>query len=262
VQHTKCLTAGEASPPGIKEWSTQVKKAISPEDAHATDLVYIISRLTDLHASIRSKFLTDANIIVREALLLDADLEKWEMRLPQSWRYKCERHTEESDVVYQGVLHVYRDFWTARVYNNYRWSRILVNELLIVHMARLGLFSGEDTAQQNKSLAMISSLAVDICCSVCSQFHNPSLVKEAKTQGVPALSGCFLLLFPLAIAGSAMGVADDLHDFVIRVLEIIGHGMGVAQALTAIAPTKMQREKWKLVSDSPADYWRLSGFRM
>jgi hypothetical protein len=246
----------------MKEWSQQVKRATNPDDAHATGLAYIVSRFTNLHASIRTRVLTDSNIIVREALLLDADMEKWEMQLPPSWRYKIEHHTEESEVVYQGVSHHYRDFWTARMYAHYRWSRILINELLLVHMAYLGSFCNDDNAQNTKSLTIISRLATDICSSVSSQFHKPTLVEEAKRQGIPALSGCFLLLFPLAVAGSAMGAPESLHDWVIRMLEIIGHEMGVAQALTMIAPTKLQREKWKLVKGRPSDYWLLSGFKM
>jgi hypothetical protein len=246
----------------MKEWSQQVKRATNPDDAHATSLAYIVSRFTNLHASIRSKILTDSNIIAREVLLLDADMEKWEMQLPPSWRYKIEHHTEESAVVYQGVSHHYRDLWTARIYSHYRWSRILVNELLLVHMAHLGAFCDKDTAQNTKSLAIISRLATDICSSVSSQFHKPTLVDEAKRQGIPALSGCFLLLFPLAVAGSATGAPESLHDYVIKMLEIIGYEMGVAQALTVIASIKLQREKRKLVSGRPSDYCLLSGFKM
>jgi hypothetical protein len=245
----------------MKEWSQQVKNAMSPDDTHATGLAEIVSRFTNFHAAIRSRLLTDSNIIVREAIVLDADLEKWETELPRSWRYKIEHHKEESEFVYQGVSHLYRDFWTARVYNNFRWSRILVNQLIVVHKAYLGSFCSEDTAQQTKSLAIISRLASDICSSVSSQFHKPSLVEEAKTQGVPALSGCFLLLFPLAVAGSAMGVSDELHDYVVHTLETIGHRMGIAQALTLIEPTKLLREKWSLVGKEPSYYWCLSGFK-
>src|SRR5690349_17016184 len=116
-------------------------------------------------------------------------------------------------------------------------------------MAEIGSFSSEeDRAQRSRSLAIILRLATDLCSSAASQFHRPTLLDKARRQGVPALSGCFLLPFPLAVAGSAMGVPDELHDWAIHILETIGHKMGVAQALSMIHPTKMQREKWKLVS--------------
>ena len=198
-QYIKCLTTGEASPPNL-EWLQQIRKSMTPDDAHAVDLAYIASRFTNFHATVQCKFLTDSNIILREALLLDEDLEKWEMQLPQSWEYRLGQHTEATAVMYQGVAHRYRDFWTARAYTHYRWCRILVNELLLTH---LGLFSSEDAAQRVKSLAIISRQAAEICSSVSIQFDKPTLMQEAKRNGVPALSGCFLPLFPLAVAGES-----------------------------------------------------------
>jgi hypothetical protein len=213
------------------------------------------------------------------------------MQLPQSWRYRLEQHAEETAVMSKGVSHRYRDFWTARIYNHYRWCRILVNKLLLT---QLGPFSSKDAAQRSKSLDLISRQAAVICSSVSIQFHKPTLLQEAKQNGVPALSGCFLPPFPLAVAGSAIGgkpyfhntllissmrsgstgavstagicihglgtwlfssvaliktsaklhtnsvaVSDELHDWVISMLEIIGHGKGVAQALYLILGTKL-----------------------
>lgn len=240
-------------------WSSQVKKALTPDDSHAADLAHIVSRFTNFHASVRSKLQTDSNAILREALLFEADLEEWDMQLPQSWRYKLEQHTEESAVMFKGVSHRYRDFWTARIYNHYRWCRILVNELLLT---QLGSFSSEDAAQRSKSLDLVARQAADICSSVSIQFHKPTLLQEAKQTGVPALSGCFLPLFPLAVAGSAIGVPQSLHDWVISMLEIIGHRKGVAQALYLVPGTKLQREKWKLFGDGPSECSLLGGFKM
>jgi hypothetical protein len=183
-------------------WSPQVKNAMTPDDSYATGLAFIVSRFTNFHASIRSKLQTDSTIILCEALLLDAELEEWKMQLPQSWQYRLEQHSEETAVMYKGVSHRYRDFWTARIYNHYRWCRILVNELLLT---QLGSVSSEDAAQRRKSLDLISSQAAEICNSVSIQFHKPTLLQEARQNGVPAMSGCFLPLFGLAVAGSAVG---------------------------------------------------------
>ncbi|KAE9377084.1 hypothetical protein N431DRAFT_501815 [Stipitochalara longipes BDJ] len=256
--YIKCMIEGEACPPN-NVWAPHYKRAMSPHDAHATDLAYIVSRFTNLHASIRSKLQTDSDTKLREALLLDTMLEEWKLQLPQSWLYKLELHTEETAVMYKGVSHRYCDFWTARMYNHYRWCRILVNELLVT---QLGPNSPENAAQRAKSLDIISREAADICSSVSIQFHKPTLLEETKQTGVPALTGCFLPLFHLAVAGSAMGVDDEMHNWVISMLELIGHDKGVAQALSMIPGTKLQREKWKLFSHGPADCSLLSGFQM
>jgi ribosomal protein RSM22 (predicted rRNA methylase) len=100
-------------------WSPQVKKSMTPDDAHArphaTDLAYIVSRFTNVYAAIRCKLQTDSDITLREALLLDAELEERDMQLPQSLRHRLEQHAEETAVMLKGVSHRYRDFWTARI---------------------------------------------------------------------------------------------------------------------------------------------------
>ena len=257
-QYIKCMIEGEACPPN-NVWSPQYKKSMSPHDAHATDLGYIIHRFTNFHASIRSKLQTDSDTILREALLLDTMLEEWELQLPQSWLYSLERHTEETAVMYKGVSHKYCDFWTGRMYNHYRSCRILVNELLVT---QLGPFSPDDIAQRSKSLDIISRQAADVCSSLSIQFHKPTLLEETKQTGVPALTGCFLPLFHLAVAGSSMGVDDEMHNWVISMLELIGHDKGVAQALSMIPGTRLRRERWKLFTHGPAHCSLLSGFQM
>jgi hypothetical protein len=199
---------------------------MTPDDAHATDLAYIVSRFTNVHASIRCKLQTHSDIILREALLLDAELEEWDMQLPQSLRYRLEQHAEETAVMFKGVSRRYRDFWTARIYDHYRWCRILVNELLLTQP---GPFSSEDAAQRSKSLDLISRQAADIRSSVPIKFHKPTLLQEAKQNGVSALSGCFLPLFPLAVAGSAIGGKPYFHN----ALLISSMSSGSAEAVSA-----------------------------
>ena len=58
------------------------------------------------------------------------------------------------------------------------------------------------------------------------------------------MSGVFLLLLPISIAGSAMGVPESMHQWCIRMLEYIGNKMGIYQALEMVGLVKMQRGKW------------------
>ena len=60
------------------------------------------------------------------------------------------------------------------------------------------------------------------------------------------MTGVFLLLFPLAVAGGASGVPDDLHHWVVKLLEQIGRQMGVRLALALIPRTKLRREATKM----------------
>ena len=252
------LDNGRSFPPNL-EWLQQIKDAMPIDDAPAADLAHIVLRFTNVYASVQSKLQTDFKVIAHEALLLDEDLEKWKMQLPESWGYKLEQHSDETALMYRGVSHRYRDFWTARIYCHYRWCRILVNELLLTH---LGSSGNEDNLQRTRSLDVISMQAADICSSVSIQFDKSTLMEEATRNGVPAVSGCFLPLFPLAIAGSAIGVPNELHNWVVSMLEFIGHGKGVNQALALIEPMKLLQEQWKVVGDGPSHCSLLLGIKM
>jgi hypothetical protein len=224
-------------------------------DAHATVLLDIVCRFISLSSSVRNNILLDSTTIIQEALALDSELAIWEAQLPDYWRYTIKPSAEHSEIVYKQQVHDYRDVWTARVYNNYRWSRILLNELVLVHMAKLGLFHSEDEPEQNKHLRVVSEMATDLCTSVSAQFFS-SNAQRAIRNHVPAMSGCFLLLFPLAIAGSGIGVPEDLHNWVIKLLDFIGRKMGVSQALSMIDRTKQHRAMWKrLCHVQPEYFW-------
>jgi len=260
-QYIKCICVGEPDPPGMVEWCRQCRETIKPVDIYGMTLLEIVRRFVNLHASIKSNDPPDSRTIIQETLSLESEMDKWERECPEIWIFTTKESTEPSEITYKGQEHVYRDFWTARVYNNYRWGRILINELLIVHMAQLGLCSTEDVNQREKSLEIILRLATDICSSVASQFRRHN-VREARHNHVPAMSPCFFLLFPLAVAGSAIDIPDELHDWVTDMFGFIGNKMGIFQALSLIEATKAQRERWKTLDLAPSDCWRLEEFAM
>jgi hypothetical protein len=59
------------------------------------------------------------------------------------------------------------------------------------------------------------------------------------------IGAAFLLLFPLAVAGGAIGVAEEVHTWTIEILEKIGNTMGIQQALSLIPRMKMRRQCWE-----------------
>ena len=243
-QCVKCFSKGEAVPASMTEWVEQVAQSMDPIDAHSASLVEVISRFIDLHAQIRnSKPIYDCNLIVQESLALDLELDEWEKQLPEKWQFTVKSTTSNSEYIYNGELHEYKDPWILRIYNNYRWARILVNELVIVHQAQSGSFSSDDLLQKQRSLDLITKLATDICTSIYTMFEPPT-VWQGKRRAIPHVSNCFLILFPLAVAGSGMGVPQQLHFWAIRILEAIGNQMGISQALAMVSLTRMQRQRW------------------
>lgn len=207
-------------------------------------LASIVFRCTNLNAAIRSSSSITSGGIVEESLVLIRELNDWEASLPEIWRFATVKVTNNLEDSFNGAAHDYHDMWTARIWNNFRWANIIINEILIVHMAHLGSTSCEDIAQRKESLATISRMATDICSSVHGQFSKYG-IKEAQNGKVTPMAGCFLLMFPLAIAGSALEVSQGVHVFAIRILEKIGNTMGIQQALAMVNLTIAQRDRWK-----------------
>ena len=118
-----------------------------------------------------------------------------------------------------------------------------MNEILLIHIGKIASCPPEYDIQRTKSLAIISKMASEICVSVSSQLYSHTL-PISKIRLVPAASGVFLLLFAVAVAGSAFGVPEELHGWVVKLLEEIGHKMGIRQALMLVPAMKMQRERW------------------
>lgn len=135
------------------------------------------------------------------------------------------------------------------MWSYYRWARILVNELLLAHLDKLLRHTREQQMQRARCLKTISSMASDVCTSVPSQFaatplpHRLLQVREDRSLG---MTGVFLMMFPLAVAGGASGVPDELHYWAMEVLGQIGRTMGVKQALALMRMTKMRRDATKM----------------
>lgn len=224
-------------------WSRRWCGSLRQGDSALGPLAETITRFVDLHASIELGEESDASAIIRNALLLEADLEEWRATLPPSWIYTTEISLESEGTFkgFNGQYHLYDSHWVAKMWDHYRWTRILVHELILKHLALLPSTLAEKYEQQKRSLIIISHLASDICSSAWSQLNLPDL---STPRAAPQLTGVFMLLWPLRIAGSAMGVSDALHEWVIQVLENIGLIMGIRQTDVVIFKTRMHRQHW------------------
>lgn len=206
------------------------------------DLIYISCSFVDLDVLAKSNQPIDPEILLSQARGLEAALDDWEARLPTRWSFSIGSSTDTATDIYDGKTHTYTDLWTARIYDNYRWTRIQVNELLfrLLPEKRWDAMEDEHAEERQKCLDTILRMAEDICCSVPSVLsrHNP---ENAAYRSAPPLSGCFVILYPLTIAGGAMGVPEKLHLFTVKMLSEIGHSLGIKQALQMAKSIKSQR---------------------
>jgi hypothetical protein len=237
----KYFSSGGEIPGELLAWTPA--KGATPLLDSASSLIDILIRFVRLSDYWRHAR-TDVEEIVHAALLLDKELEDWEANLDGDEWSVVTKESKHLSGLYQGKYHMYSNTWAHRILNHYRWSRILVNDILYLHILKLATPTDVQIMQQQTALATMSRLAADICFSVPSQTNllRQEVGEEADTTPV---NGVFILVLPLMIAGSACGVPDELHEWVVMMLGVIGSYIGIRFASESIPGLKKMREAKK-----------------
>jgi hypothetical protein len=220
-------------------------------EAYGDRLVYILGQLANLRADVRQKYMTDNQEILTAAYDIEAELLAWIASLPPDFSYTTVENTysdSEFKRLCRGILpynnqyHIYSDLWICHTWNQYRCARIIVSEMILSCLRRLHRKSPGARAVselQSHCIRIRSStrqLAADICASVPYHFGVGS-TGESQTGSVP-LNEChtagLVLLWPLVMAGATEGKNHPVRKWGIDCLRLIGHGMGIDQALALI----------------------------
>ncbi|CRG89556.1 hypothetical protein PISL3812_06593 [Talaromyces islandicus] len=244
----KYFTSGGNIPGELLTW-TPTGCASSFLNA-VTSLIDTLVRFVRAADDWRHASYTDSQKIIHAALLFDKELEDWEASLAgDKWTFVTKESNNFSSC-YQGKYHVYANAWAYRTLNHYRWSRILVNEILYLNTLKLATPTDAQIMRQQKAVDTICRLAADICFSVPNQ---TSLLRQETGEDAdgPAIYGILVLVLPLMIAGSACGIPDEMHDWVIMMLGVLGSYMGIRFAAESIPGMKQMRELKKAGGSTP-----------
>ncbi|KKK20377.1 hypothetical protein ARAM_003103 [Aspergillus rambellii] len=245
-----CLQRGARVPQSLLECS-KIAMYLRPQiDAYCDRLIYIAGKLSNLRADINSKILTDANETLSAAYAVEAELLAWVAAGPTDFSYTTFTCASVPEWVrmfgnrpfpYNNQYHVYRDLWICHTWNQYRCSRVIVCEIILSCLRRLSAVS--PTMAMSKELQghcaqirqVTRELAQDICASAV--YHLGVEGPEAASYSVPA-SYCYvggmLLLWPLTLAGATEPRDHPLRRWVRECLRVIGHSIGIDQALAII----------------------------
>ncbi|CAG7917661.1 unnamed protein product [Penicillium olsonii] len=230
--------------PDTLHWSREYMADAPSEVLPAVNLIDILIRFMRYDASLRHN-IPNPRALISSALMFEAELRDWEASLPASWAFEARTSDAHSRTFY-GQYHVYKDAWVSRIYNHYRWTRLLFNEMVVSTISTLAQPTPKDALQRTQSLETISSMAVGICTGAVS---HEALSQRGPTadsaSNLPPLNGIFMMLFPLAVAGGAAGTPDHVHAWVVGTLEQIGCTMGIQRAFEMIPQLKRSHAKWK-----------------
>lgn len=216
----------------------------STPDKPSTELIRMLARLVHLSTFVSRHVLVDGHPktteVILEALEIDTQLEAWESGQEGIWvvAEECDKSLPP-DAVFDGCYHVYTDMWTARVWNHYRWSRLLVNDMLARFAESYPISAGPllSASHQLQTRNCIIRVARDMLVSIPTHYRHPRLEPAHrrlldKTSGGAGMgaAGIPTLLFQIRLAGCAPFVPAPYRAWVRSILETIWADTGMTQA--------------------------------
>ncbi|KAI0598558.1 hypothetical protein F4775DRAFT_177098 [Biscogniauxia sp. FL1348] len=241
-----CQVTDTPLPPAFFECLKICKNLLrdAPE-ACSTDLALLIARLMQLSDITKHTVLVDeqpaTDDLLQQFLLLDSSFDELEPRLFKAYPYTVHRGGNfPREAVFRGKWHTYTEIWGARLWNHYRWARVLLSGEVIQLMGKYPRSSGRHVppVRRVRCYAVAEQMAEDTLVSTPTHWHHPVLDAEAarrfetvgKTGGGSV--GLPTLLWQLVIAGCAPNAGPELWNWVHETLQVVWKAMGMHHALS------------------------------
>ncbi|KAJ5172728.1 hypothetical protein N7492_005321 [Penicillium capsulatum] len=229
--------------PDIKDWSPDDFPSSETDLQPAIQLVDMLVRFMKFHSSLSFNLDTDNQNVIQFASSLDDEMEIWERNLPEKWIFVV-KESGDLQHTFNGKYVLYNDLWVSRDLNYYHWGRLMLNELILEHLAKNQYPTLGHLKQRQQAMETVSRMATAICAGAASQMGGIGCGAPVKSRTrVPPLNGVFMLLFPLTLAGSAAGAPDEVQAWVIKTFEKIGLTMGIQRALVLIPKLEQDRAR-------------------
>ncbi|KAK6952989.1 hypothetical protein Daesc_005286 [Daldinia eschscholtzii] len=248
-------------PPGFFETLKFCKQLMQgvPEGC-SIDLAVAMARLLQVLASLEHTVYVDGrpavDDLIQQFIQLDDTLEYLERRLGEVFPFTENRGEYPPAAVFRGKWHKYNTIWAARIWNHYRWARILTNQQLVKFISAYPISSSRilPAPQRVKCYATIERLAEDMLISVTSHWHHPMLDPEVTREfeadgyGNSGAVGVPSLLWHLKIAGCAPNVPLEFWEWAYNVMQVVWGQTGMlhAKSLSEI----MEEHRSKLDKDA------------
>lgn len=228
-----------------------------PDDERpAVALIQTCSRFASLNATLRSTAYFDGHDatadMMRQFLSMDDELEAWESSQQGKWLY--ETSTDSSlppEAVFRQTYHRYSDVWTSRIWNHFRWARLLANQMLLEFVERYPMSAAGvvSLAQQDHCYETIRRMSIDVLTSVPTHYKHPRLtyhhLDAIQTHGGAGAGAVGIphLMFHLQVAACAPGVPLDMWTWAVDVMETTWRELGMLHAKSLAELSRLHRAK-------------------
>ncbi|KAI1120401.1 hypothetical protein F5Y10DRAFT_258500 [Nemania abortiva] len=214
----------------------------------AVDAAFAISRLLQLLLTTGQATPLDGqqqtDELIQQFLALDTVFDRIEQQLQAAYPFVELQIGEPSVALFRGKWHSYTEIWGARIWNHFRWARLLLGEYIIKFTVDYPLSSAPYISPSHKvrCYSTIRRIAEDMLISTPSHWHHPALDKEtakkyeAPGQGGAGAAGLPSLLWHLKVSACAPNVPLDFWDWAYDILQVVWKNMGMqhAQALAEV----------------------------
>ncbi|KAI1738420.1 hypothetical protein F4680DRAFT_190118 [Xylaria scruposa] len=253
-------------PPGFFECLKLCKMLLQDcIESCAVDLAFATARLLQLLlAADRATSLDDqleTDNLIQQFLTVESVFERIERQLRAAYPFVENRSDQPSPALFRSKWHSYSEIWGARIWNHYRWARILLGEYIIRFTTEYPRSSARYISPPHKvqCYATIERVAEEMLVSTPSHWHHPVLDDaaarkyEAPGQGGAGAAGLPTLLWHLKVSGCAPNVPPEFWDWAYDILQVVWKNMGMqhAQALAEVMEEHRKSLQMGISNGSP-----------
>ncbi|KAL4739293.1 hypothetical protein BDV11DRAFT_170208 [Aspergillus similis] len=213
-------------------------------------LFLLISRVGDLCASLKNGALIEPAKVVKRALKLDVELGAWAKSFKLTRGYAVVNVPEPVGEIagtgknvsplrhiYGNHYHIYPDTVVSACWNDYRFVRLLLLEVLgwlAGHLSRKEDIDATRRSEYRKTVDYSTKLSQQLSDDVCASVPYHFGATETSTQedwSSSRTGGMIRLLWPLFLAAERDRATQETRDWIADTLFRIGYGVGIRQAL-------------------------------
>ncbi|KAI0555039.1 hypothetical protein F4679DRAFT_570364 [Xylaria curta] len=253
-------------PPGFFECLKLCKMLLQDcIESCAVDLAFATARLLQLLLTAdRTTSLDDqqeTDNLIQQFLAVESVFERIERQLRAAYPFVENRSDQPSPALFRSKWHSYSEIWGARIWNHYRWARILLGEYIIRFTIEYPRSSARyiSPPQKVQCYATIERIAEEMLVSTPSHWHHPVLDDaaarkyEAPGQGGAGAAGLPTLLWHLKVSGCAPNVPPEFWDWAYDILQVVWKNMGMqhAQALAEVMEEHRKSLQMGISNGSP-----------
>jgi hypothetical protein len=230
---------------------------VPEQDKPSVDLISIIARFINTSSYANTHAFVDGNVktaeVLRDLVEIDGELEAWDEDQEGQWTFTVEKGIFQDEIAFGNQYHRYSDMYAARVWNHYRWARILINETVIRFSEDYPITTSQLISQEGiqRCLRTIRRMSRDTLVSTTVHWRDPRLDRAQRELldkstgdgiGVGA-AGIPAMMYQLRYATCAPGIPEEYRSWALGILDTVWRVTGTKLAVAIADAVRNHSDK-------------------